>query len=112
MNRTLIAAAALTIIATTGAIVDANRPPLRLRLAVDAGTECVVPDCRTLLGRGPWDDGHKPVDCLAGGPYALPDGRPVWRGCSIIRAEFAVGSSCLPARCSVVAGEDPLEVLP
>lgn len=112
MNRALIAAAALTVVTTTGAVVDANRPPLALRLAADAGTECVIPDCRTLLGRGPWDPQHEPVDCLAGGPYAPPDAGPVWRGCSVLRAEFAVGSRCLPSRCEVTAGEDPLEVLP
>lgn len=100
---------ALVLAAGTVATLDANRPPLALRFAADAGTECVVPDCRTLLGRGQWDDRHEPVDCLAGGPYAPPDAGPVWRGCTVFRAEFAVGSRCLPSRCEITAGEDPLE---
>lgn len=114
MNRHLAAALASLSVAAigTGAALDSNRPPLTLRIALDAGTECVIPDCRTLLGRGAWDDQHAPVDCLAGGPYAPPDAGPVWRGCTVFRGEYAVGAACLPARCSVVAGENPTEELP
>lgn len=108
MKRALSAAAALALASTTVAVVDRMRPPLTLRLAADAGTECVVPDCRTLLGRGAWDPQHEPVDCLAGGPYA-GGGVPAWRGCTVFRAEYAVGTRCLPSRCAVTAGEDPLE---
>lgn len=114
MNPRLATALASLAVAAvgTGAALDANRPHLALRIALDAGTECVIPDCRTLLGRGAWDDQHAPVDCLAGGPYAPSDAGPVWRGCTVFRSEYAVGAACLPARCSVVAGEDPLEVMP
>ena len=113
MNPRLTLAAALSvgIIGGTVATLDANRPEAHYRISVDAG-ECVIPDCRTYLGRGPWDDRHAPVDCLATGPYAGGVDGGVWRGCTVFLAEYATGTACLPARCSVVAGEDPLEVLP
>lgn len=104
----ILAAVSIAGVGTVTAL-DANRPQLALRIALDAGTECVIPDCRTLLGRGAWDEQHAPVDCLAGGPYAPPDAGPVWRGCTAFRAAHAVGFACLPVRCSVVAGENPLE---
>lgn len=114
MNPKTLTAAAVLSVATagTGAYLDANRPPLALRISVDAGAECVIPDCRTLLGRGAFDPAHEPVDCLATGPYAMGADGGVWRGCSVFRAEYATGTACLPSRCSVVAGEDPLEALP
>lgn len=105
-----ILAAITTASVGTVAALDANRPALNLRVAIDAGA-CVIPDCRTLLGRGAWDPQHAPVDCLAVGPFMVADAG-VWRGCSVLPAEYAAGSACLPARCAVVSGEDPLEVMP
>lgn len=102
----VLAATAATVSATT--YLDANRPEARYRITLDAGA-CVIPDCRTLLGRGAWVE-HE-VDCHAVGPYSQ-DGGPVWRGCVVMPREYTTGAACLPARCSVVAGEDPLEPMP
>ena len=110
-NLALAATLTLGAVGGTVATLDANRPEPHYRISLDAG-ECVIPDCRTYLGRGAWDDRHAPVDCLATGPYAGDVDGGVWRGCTVFRAEYATGTACLPARCSVVAGEDPLEVLP
>lgn len=110
-KRIASAVASFAVVAgASTAYLDANRPAPRQRFAIDAGidTGCVIPDCRSLLGHGAWDDAHGPVDCMAVGPYS-PDGGPVWRGCSVLRAEYATGTACLRARCSVVAGEDPVE---
>lgn len=112
MNRLAPLAAALALAAAgTGTYLDGHRPAPRILVALDAGTECVIPDCRGFLGRGAWDEAHAPVDCMAVGPYS-PDGGPVWRGCVVMRAEYAVGTACLPARCSVIAGENPVQEVP
>lgn len=109
MKRLASVLAAVSLAAAgTGTYLDANRPAPRILVALDAGTECVIPDCRTLLGRGAWDEAHAPVDCMAVGPYS-PDGGPVWRGCVVFRAEYATGNQCLPSRCGVVAGENPMQ---
>jgi hypothetical protein len=109
MRRALIAVAAVVGVAA-GTYVE-TRPRAFLVTSTDGGTGCAIPDCRSSLHVDGWDERHAPVDCLAGGPYSR-GGPPVWRGCSVFAAEFAVGSECLPSRCSVVAGEDPLEPVP
>jgi hypothetical protein len=106
--RTLAASAAIALGAATGYV---ETRPTQFLVTADAGTECVIPDCRNRLLPSGWDEQHAPVDCLAGGPYSA-GGPPRWRGCSVMAAEFAVGAECLPARCSVVAGEDPLAPVP
>jgi hypothetical protein len=108
--RTLAASAVLALTAAGGAYVE-TRPTRFLITSVDGGTEWVIPDCRSRLQPTGWDERHAPVDCLASGPYAR-GGPPVWRGCSVFRAEYALGSECLPARFSVAAGEDPLAPVP
>ena len=112
--RQALTAVAVTLSAgatVTTAALDANRPPSRALVTLDAGTECVIPDCRRLTGRLGWDPSHEPVDCLATGPYAQ-GGAPAWRGCSVVRREYSTGTACVPARCSVIAGEDPLSEVP
>lgn len=102
MRRRLLAVAAV-VTAAAGGFVATPEKHLRIE-ATDGG--CVIPDCRTYLGRGAWDDNHTEVDCHFVGPYSQ-DGGPVWRGCSVGAAQYAVGSECLPVQCSVIAGEDP-----
>lgn len=80
----------------------------RNRVAV-VPSPCMLPNCWT-LGDGGWDD-NATVDCLAGGPYALPDGGPRWRGCNVLPADYASGTACLPVECSVVSGDNPIEWL-
>lgn len=108
MNPKTIAASIAVTLASAGTYVG-TRPTEFLVTAVDGGapTGCVIPDCRSRLLPSGWDEQHAPVDCLAGGPYSQ-GGPPRWRGCSVMAAEYAVGAECLPALCSVVAGEDPL----
>jgi hypothetical protein len=114
VNPKVLAAIAALSVASVGVVegLDQNRPELRLRVAADAGLDsaCVIPDCRTFLGRGAWDDKHAPVDCTVTDPFT--DGGTRWAGCNVTRAELAHGAACLPSRCTVIAGEDPLEVLP
>lgn len=86
--------------------VDAAFPPRILAVMRGADGGCVIPDCRTLGGRGPWDDAAE-VDCRFVGPYSA-DGGPRWRGCAVGRAEYAVGTACLPSACELPAGVDPL----
>jgi len=109
--RTITAAVALTIAAANGVGYVATRPTTFLVTSTDGGTGCVIPDCRNRLLPTGWDEQHAPVDCLATGPYAQ-GGSPRWRGCSVMAAEYAVGAECLQARCSVVAGQDPLAPVP
>ena len=96
------------VAATAGGF--AATPERHLRIEA-SGAACVIPDCRTFLGRGDWDEAHGEVDCHFGGPYSQ-DGGPVWRGCVVGPAEFAVGDECLPVRCSVTAGQNPTEYVP
>jgi len=103
-SKSIIAAIALASGVGTYAV---TRPTEFLVTSTDGGTGCVIPDCHSWLLLSGWDEQHAPVDCLAGGPYAM-GGPPRWRGCSVMAAEYAVGSECLPARCSVTAGDDPL----
>lgn len=101
-------AAVVTAAGSAVATLDANRPAPRARVTLDAGT-CRIPDCRRATGRLGWDPAHAPVDCLAYYPGA-DAGR--WVGCVVQSAEVMRGSACLPARCAVVAGEEPLEEVP
>lgn len=114
--RQFATAVAVTVSAAGTATVaglDANRPESHALVTRDAGamSECVIPDCRRVTGRLGWDPSHEAVDCLAVGPYSQT-GRPVWRGCSVLRREYSTGSQCLPAKCAVIAGEDPLSEVP
>lgn len=115
LRQALTSAVVTVSAAATVAVgaLDANRPPPTAIVTRDAGamSECVIPDCRRITGRLGWDSNHEPVDCLAVGPYS-PDGRPVWRGCNVLRREYSTGSQCLPAKCAVIAGEDPLSEVP
>jgi hypothetical protein len=104
-TKSITAALAVTL-ASAGAYVG-TRPTTFLVTSTDGGTGCVIPDCRSRLLPSGWDPDHAPVDCLATGPYSS-GGPPRWRGCSVMAAEYAVGSECLPAHCTVVAGDDPL----
>lgn len=70
---------------------------------------CVIPDCWTLSDGG-WDD-NAVVDCQGTGPFGTQDGGPRWRGCNTTPASFATGAACQPVECSVVAGDNPLDVL-
>lgn len=70
---------------------------------------CVIPSCWTLSDGG-WDD-NSVVDCQATGPFGLPDGGPRWAGCNTLRSQFSTGSQCTPVECSVVAGDNPPDVL-
>jgi hypothetical protein len=103
-SKPIIAALAL---AAAGVTYVGTRPTAFLVTSVDGGTGCVIPDCRDRLLPSGWDEQHAPVDCLAVGPYAM-GGPPRWRGCAVMAAEYAVGTECLQARCSVTAGDDPL----
>lgn len=109
-TKSISAVVAFTLAAVGGAYIE-TRPTTFLVTSVDSGTECVIPDCRDRLLPSGWDSNHAQVDCLAGGPYSM-GGPPRWRGCSVLRGEYAAGTECLPARCSVVAGEDPLAPAP
>lgn len=106
MKRQLLAVAAVVTVAAGGLVAVPEKHLVNLQ--PDGGSACVIPDCRTLLGRGDWDDSQE-VDCRFVGPYSQ-DGGPVWRGCSVGAAEYAVGSECLPSACSVTAGVDPTEL--
>lgn len=103
MKRQLLAVVAVVTAAAGGFVAT---PEKHLRIEA-TGTDCVIPDCRTFLGRGAWDDSTE-ADCRFVGPYSQ-DGGPVWRGCSVGAAQYAVGSECLPVQCSVIAGEDPTQ---
>lgn len=71
---------------------------------------CVMADCFTLPDGG-WDDSAV-VDCNGIGPFGnQPGGTPRYRGCNVTPAQFATGAACLPVECSVVAGDDPIQVL-
>lgn len=74
--------------------------------AVDAGSECVVPDCR---GWGGWDERHAPVDCLGIGVMGEADGGPRWNGCVSQPRAYMTGGQCLPSACVLPAGVDPLK---
>jgi len=111
MNTKTIAGSIALTLAAAGAGYVETRPTVFLVTSTDGGSGCVIPDCRSRLLPSGWDEQHAPVDCLAGGPYAM-GGPPRRRGCSVFAAEYAVGSECLPARCSVVAGADPLAPVP
>lgn len=77
---------------------------------------CVLPAC-WVAPDGGWDSkagraGHPAApDCRATGARGLPDGGPRWWGCNVLPAEVAVGTQCLPVECSVLAGDDPPDVL-
>ena len=105
MKRALVVAGLVT-----AAAVGGNAAFPEKHLAHLDGAGCVIPDCRTLLGRGEWDDAAE-VDCLATGPLGLPDGGPRWRGCNVMPASLAVGGECLPVTCEpVTAGVNPTEL--
>ena len=70
---------------------------------------CVIPDCS--LPDGGWDDNGPEVDCRGTGPFGISDGGPRWRGCSVWSAAYATGAACIPVECSVVAGDNPIDVL-
>lgn len=71
---------------------------------------CVLPDCS--LPDGGWDDNGPEVDCRGIGPFGnQPGGSPRWRGCNVTPATFATGAACIPVECSVVAGDNPIDVL-
>jgi hypothetical protein len=71
---------------------------------------CVIPDCS--LPDGGWDDDGPEVDCRGIGPFGnQPGGSPRWRGCNVTPATFATGNACIPVECSVVAGDNPIDVL-
>ena len=114
--------------------IECNAIPNELRLLSDAGfrhrrvddTEqpwcnaavrrgrvtppCVLPNCWTLADGG-WDD-NAVVDCRGTGPYGeQPGGGPRWRGCNVTPVQFSTGTACLPVECSVVAGDNPIDVL-
>ena len=103
----LVAAAALAAVGAVGVSVAVPAKHLATEARSDGG--CVVPDCRTTLGRGAWDSAHEPVDCLASsGPGPTGAQLPArWAGCNVMRAEKATGSACIPVACDVPAGEDP-----
>lgn len=98
---------------TVGAL-DANRPPPTAVVTRDAGPDsaCVIPDCRRTTGRLGWDSNHGEVDCRGVGPLGEADGGPRWRGCNVGPREYMRGAACLPSRCIVIAGEDPLSEAP
>ena len=71
---------------------------------------CVLADCFTLPDGG-WDDSAV-VDCNGIGPFGnQPGGTPRYRGCNVTPAQFATGAACIPVECSVVAGDNPIDVL-
>lgn len=111
--RRLLTAAVVTLSAgatVTTAALDANRPPPTALVTRDAGaaSACVIPDCRRVTGRLGWDSNHEAVDCLGVGPLGEADGGPRWRGCNVGPRQYMRGAACLPSRCTVIAGEDPL----
>jgi hypothetical protein len=69
----------------------------------------MLPNCYTLPDGG-WDD-TAVVDCVGTGPYGDGQGGNRWRGCNVTPAAFATGTQCLPVECSVVAGDNPIDVL-
>lgn len=77
---------------------------------------CVLPAC-WVAPDGGWDSkagraGHPAApDCRATGARGLPDGGARWWGCNVLPADVAVGTQCLPVECSVLAGDDPPDVL-
>lgn len=77
---------------------------------------CVLPAC-WVAPDGGWDSkagrpGHPAApNCKATGARGLPDGGPRWWGCNVMPAEVAVGTQCVPTECSVLAGDDPPDVL-
>jgi hypothetical protein len=80
--------------------------PNRMALVVPP---CVLPNCFVGDG-GSWVD-TAVVDCKTAGAYALEDGGGRWIGCNVSPAKYASGNQCLPVECSVVAGDDPIDVL-
>lgn len=70
---------------------------------------CVIPDCS--LPDGGWNDDGPEVACRGIGPFGTEDGGPRWRGCNTMPASFATGAACIPVECSVVAGDNPIDVL-
>jgi len=107
--RTIAVLGVLSLAA--GAIVAQPEKRLVNLEAQDGGQkDCVIPDCRTLFGRGAWDETRE-VDCRATGVLGLPDGGPRWRGCVVMPVEVSEGSSCLPVSCDAVPmGLDPTEL--
>ena len=71
---------------------------------------CVIPDCWTLPDGG-WNDDGPEVACYGTGPFGTMDGGPRWRGCNTTPATYATGAACIPVECSVVAGDNPIDVL-
>lgn len=70
---------------------------------------CTIPDCWVGDG-GAWDD-NAVVDCRGTGPFGeFPGGEPRWRGCNVTPAAYATGAACVPVECSVVAGDNPIDV--
>ena len=82
MNTKTIAGSIALTLAAAGAGYVETRPTVFLVTSTDGGSGCVIPDCRSRLLPSGWDEQHAPVDCLAGGPYAM-GGPPRWRGCSV-----------------------------
>ena len=70
---------------------------------------CVIPDCS--LPDGGWNDDGPEVACRGIGPFGTEDGGPRRRGCNTMPASFATGAACIPVECSVVAGDNPIDVL-
>lgn len=70
---------------------------------------CVIPDCYTRPDGG-WDD-TAVVDCLR--TQDVPGGGQVtrWAGCNVMPTSASSGTQCLPVECSVVAGDNPIDVL-
>jgi hypothetical protein len=112
MNARTTTIAVLGAVSLTAGVMVAQPEKRLVNLEVQDGGQkvCVIPDCRTLFGRGAWDETQE-VDCRATGVLGLPDGGPRWRGCVVTPAELSVGSSCLHVSCDAVPmGLDPTEL--
>lgn len=83
MSPRTLAAAALAAALGFGVVIIVTKPGE----SEPTQAEWVMPDC------GP---DESPVDCRFGGPYSR-DGGPVWRGCNVGRAEYAMGTQCVAA---------------
>ena len=79
------------------------------RLALQP-SPCMIPNGWGRAADGGWDETGT-VDCRFTGPYGETDGGPRWRGFNTGPREFAVGNSCVPVECGIVAGDVPQEWL-
>jgi hypothetical protein len=70
---------------------------------------CMLPNCYTLPDGG-WDD-TAVVDCQKTDAVFGGGQTTHWAGCNVIPASQASGTACLPVECSVVAGDNPIDVL-